>query len=658
MNIILESLELSFFKGVVSEKILFNPFVNDISAPNGGFKTTTVDAWNWLLFGKDSEGRADFDIKTLRSDNSVIERVDHSVCGVLNVSGQRYELKRVLREQWVKRKGVEKFDRNFTECFVDDVPVNVSEFQAAINKIINEEVLKLITNPLYFAKLHWQSRRKILCGMAGEINFSELIPLIISTENKIFVDLLAYGLMQGKTLSELKAKNKASKNRITDRLVELDNSLKEQNNTMSEALDWKALEADKGQIGKESDKLDEAATSSQSALNAANQIVTQTNNKITQLRASQRTIMTDAINKEQLRVDMLNEDYKGLGNQITAEKSRLVSLEKVKDSAKQTTDSDQKQLDTHKQKIAGLLESWHKANNEVFSESDCLICPLYSVKCNDTEAVDKFNTSHLSALEAFETDKRARLEKINADGKAEGILRDAAFKLFDEHGKVSIDLCISVVALGESIEEMKKRYDSFKVVPVQQIVGVNILEWSELEKQIDTITIPEEQKADETISQRRKDINERLIAVSGKLAVRDDIARRQARIVQIEDEQQTNISELSKIEGMEDAMATFQKANMNEMESRINHRFALVRFRLFDRLVNGEEEESCDILINGVPYESANKASRVNAGIDIINAISGFYSTYAPIFIDNRESVTDIIPTQSQIINLRVAVNN
>ena len=38
------------------------------------------------------------------------------------------------------------------------------------------------------------------------------------------------------------------------------------------------------------------------------------------------------------------------------------------------------------------------------------------------------------------------------------------------------------------------------------------------------------------------------------------------------------------------------------------------------------------------PYESANTASKINAGLAIINTLSFFNNINAPIFIDNAES--------------------
>jgi hypothetical protein len=77
---------------------------------------------------------------------------------------------------------------------------------------------------------------------------------------------------------------------------------------------------------------------------------------------------------------------------------------------------------------------------------------------------------------------------------------------------------------------------------------------------------------------------------------------------------------------------------------------------LFETLQNGEIKECCNVLINtngiDVPYNDANHAGRINAGIDIINCFSKEYQKYLPIFIDFRESVSEIIQTNSQVINL------
>ncbi|EUG16535.1 TPA: hypothetical protein QBY22_002686, partial [Staphylococcus aureus] len=57
----------------------------------------------------------------------------------------------------------------------------------------------------------------------------------------------------------------------------------------------------------------------------------------------------------------------------------------------------------------------------------------------------------------------------------------------------------------------------------------------------------------------------------------------------------------------------------------------------------------------GVEYDSGlNNASRINVGLDIINTLSKHFKVTAPIFIDNAESVTELIKTESQQIQLIV----
>lgn len=93
---------------------------------------------------------------------------------------------------------------------------------------------------------------------------------------------------------------------------------------------------------------------------------------------------------------------------------------------------------------------------------------------------------------------------------------------------------------------------------------------------------------------------------------------------------------------------------MEEVDRRVNGLFKYVKFKLFDKTYEGNEYETCETLIDGVPYFSANNAGRVNGALDIINAICEYHGIYAPIMIDNAESINEVIPTKSQLILLVV----
>jgi len=115
--------------------------------------------------------------------------------------------------------------------------------------------------------------------------------------------------------------------------------------------------------------------------------------------------------------------------------------------------------------------------------------------------------------------------------------------------------------------------------------------------------------------------------------------------------------QLADLEKQEFIMTDFERVKMNSVESQVNKMFSLVRFKMFNTLINGGIEPCCETLINGVPWLDANSASRTNGGIDIINTLSNYYQVSAPIWIDNNESVNRLCDTQSQVIKLTVTTD-
>jgi hypothetical protein len=60
-------------------------------------------------------------------------------------------------------------------------------------------------------------------------------------------------------------------------------------------------------------------------------------------------------------------------------------------------------------------------------------------------------------------------------------------------------------------------------------------------------------------------------------------------------------------------------------------------------------------MVDGVPYRSVNTAGQIQASLDIINTIQHHYGIFAPVFIDNAESITEIPVMQCQTVELIVS---
>jgi len=102
----------------------------------------------------------------------------------------------------------------------------------------------------------------------------------------------------------------------------------------------------------------------------------------------------------------------------------------------------------------------------------------------------------------------------------------------------------------------------------------------------------------------------------------------------------------------------YSRLKAGVLEDSINSHFKLIKFKLFNEQINGGIEETCIATVNGVPYTSINNAARINAGLDIINTLQEIYQVKAPIFIDNAESVVEVLGMNSQLIKLYVSEND
>src|SRR5688572_12627008 len=99
MKIEIKTLTLINFKGIKHKVISLNSDINSIVGDNGTGKTTIKDAFLWLLFGKDSNDRTDFEIKPLDMFGNPSQKIENEVSAELIIDGISNSVKRVFREK-------------------------------------------------------------------------------------------------------------------------------------------------------------------------------------------------------------------------------------------------------------------------------------------------------------------------------------------------------------------------------------------------------------------------------------------------------------------------------------------------------------------------------------------------------------------------------
>lgn len=654
-TIILQSLKLVYFKGQKNLEVNFNPDITDISGANETGKTTLMDAFIWILFGKDSTGSAQFDIKTLNFDNSVIEKVDHEVTAVLLVDGRKLELKKVYRENWVKRRGELEtiMQGHETVCYFDELLVQIGEYNRRINDILDESTFKLITNPSYFNSLKWNDRRDVLIKMAENVTDDYIVSL-----NPSFKDIIAN--LNGKTVAEMKAKTTQQRLTIKKELDQIPIRINEVTLQKPETLDYVLIE--KSIVGKVDEiiSIDAKIQDKQQAKELEYQMHSGKLLEKNELKTKQQQVIFDAKSKAQKTAMDANELYNEKNNQIQTLSNDWRRVDNEMKSLKIDLLNLQQQHEQTENKRNSLRDQFNLVNESKIDSIESLVCPVYGHKCNDMFAVNKFADSAIETTEKFNTDKIAKLETIRNNGLNEKTRLDNLVIGIENTKAEILKAENKLVELQKQIEDLRKEVSLMSIQEPETIVPENLKDWVELQNQILTIEkeltdyIPVDNSE---LTTKRTELQSELDNLKLQLATKDQIEKAENRIMELNKEARILSQQIADLEKIEYDLLQFSKAKMSEIDKVINSKFKYVKFKLFDVQINGSEVECCITTINGVPFESANHASCVNAGLDIIRVLSEYYGISAPCFIDNAESTNKFIEIPGQMIRLFVTTD-
>lgn len=621
----LTKLELLNFKGLKSFAININGDVV-IRGDNATGKTTVFDSVCWLLFGKDSLDRADFEIKTL-DGGKPIHKVDHEVTGTFTLDkGGTVELKRVYREKYSSPRGGEvTLTGHTTDYFVDGVPKKEKEYKEIVSSLVDESIFKLITNPLYFNETYsWQNRRKLLLEMCGDIDD---ISVINSRDD---LRRLAE-LLEGRTVDDHRKVVAAKKTAINKELdmipVRIDEAMR---NKPEIASDKEKLIRDIETLSAGIDEVEKQKAIIQNGFSS-----TEKESKIRDIKRQLEVQSSKVLSDYHKQKQRLRDEYE-------ASLTKLKMVEVDRDRCADRRDELNKEIERESKRIATLQSEFDTFNAQQFNKESC-------PTCGQALPADK-----QAALEAeFNTNKSKKLEEWKG-------LIESAVKLkanYEEQQEImssKIDSLTTEVSQYSDAYNVKfKEYEAYSEPNVE---GDPV--YTDLKAQLFLLEIDDEPGAE---AEELAKLDEELSSMKSKKAgletelnkfkLIDDINH---RILELENQQQKLVAEKNALDEAAFLMDEFIKAKVNMLEENINSRFKLARFKMFNVMLNGNVEECCETAYKGVPYRSMNNAARINVGLDIINALTSYYKVNAPVFIDNAEAVTEFVPVNSQTIKLIV----
>ncbi len=633
-DVLLIYLHLHNFKGV--KDFTLSTGGNDVSifGDNATGKTTLADACWWLLGGKDSDGRSDFELKRLDEDGTPEHHLDHEVEGVFLIGDQKKTLKKVYKEKWTKRRGAteREFDGHTTDYFHDGVPVTAGEFGLIVAEIASAETMRLLTDPYQFAAaLHWKERRGLLLDVCGDVSDEDVI-----TSDKALIDLP--DVLEGRTLDDHRKVVNARRKQINEELdklpVRIDEAeralpdiselpsedecatdLLRANNTKHEAeQDLARIEAG-GQVAEKTKELREVEAAIQTAKNVA--------------------AAEEAEQKKALRTE----------RDEVADNLRTTS-DHVK-TAKLEAESSRASVERLADRMDERRVEWKLKDAETFEHEEPDTCAA----CGQSLPEDQVEAATQKALEAFNAKKADQLAGIAHDGQRSKEEHDALVGAAETRQKV--------------IEEAEEDWDGFQrehegishrllEITVEPDLG-DLVEQKEAIEQVitelQTDSTEEIDRAKEAIDRQGKLI-ERVRVVISDYGVRE---RGMVRITELRGQEKTMATEFEELERQLHLMDLFVRVKVDMLTDQINARFKLARFKLFNILVNGGIEECCEVSFGGVPWGNLNHGAQINTGLDIITTLQEHFGVSLPVWVDQSESITKLPELSCQLIRLVVS---
>lgn len=640
MKVILKKLVLANFKGIKEKEIDFTEKTN-ISGDNATGKSTIFDAYSWLLWGKDSFNRKDYEIKPYDENNDIIHNLESSVVGIFDVDGKEIKFERIYKEVWSKKRGsnTETFTGNTTDFYINDVPKKKKEYEDEIGKIVTEDEFNLLSNPLYFNTiLDKKDRRKILLSLVKDVSIDD-----VKAANKELEDLD----LSNYTIDEIQAMAKATCKKINDKLKEIPARIDELEKTKT-TEDFTELEKEKEEIQKSIEDIDKDLAGAKDI----GEEIEKRQRAMTNLLSECHKITEEFDNNKNKLIKEAETDLNDTRRKITAANYEIENLIDRRKTLEKYQEITKESIKKYKKDVETLKEKWTNIQLEKFDGN--FICPTCGKEFDPEKKGEIFKR--------FKLDKSKRLEEIGKDGKycqnqvktlEENLAANkeeleeiqskllkisdarAANKIVEAEQEEKLEKAQKLELCDKSLKEIDKRRELSKAI----------------QKEIDDIG---KEDNSEILSQKQA-YNERLDEVNTKLSNQGLNAELDEKIKKYMDEEKELGKEFEIQQEKLYLCDEYIKTYTHLVSDKINDLFTKVEFKLFDTQINGGVVETAEATYKGVPYGSLNSAAQINAGLDVINSLSKHYEKQIPIFVDNAESVNELVETQSQLITLSVS---
>lgn len=645
MEIKFKKIRIRNFRGLVSFEANLEGRSVRISGANGLGKSSVADAITWVLFGKDSRRRTAFPIDPVDDEGRIIHNLDVSVELELLIDGQPTTLRRRRQEKWVQKRGMtrEQLDGHQTTCYIDGRPLPSSDFSSHVDTIVKEELFRALTTPDYFPSLPMDQQYRLLVKIVGTRTLAEIAAKdeealkVVDELGQRSLDQYRQGLSYDlqRTRKELET--------IPVRLSEVQGFIEQVKK--AKGADGKTAQRHAKGIEEKLRQVTQEIDSMAGVVRAENARYNDQRAYIQQLR-QQRAAIEDRIEKQNREARTLHQSL------VCKAKEELEAAEERHTAAKTMLGLHERRLKDLEQQLTDFRSRWEEVERLSFSwNAEEAVCPT----CGQPLPQDQADQKRVEAEMRFNERKMKQQDALDEEGKK---LAASKQRLQDLSAAAREEMATAERLMPEARERLSKA----EAEPIEQADYHDASDWQRLSSEID---------------QRMKELEQTTQAQEppqlAALRTEEQAYRKELRLLQQTIDRSKQIDEyirrekelqkwrttlsgdVARMQTRLEAAERLQLMEAADLQQRVNDLFPSVRFRLSRELLNGREVGHCELSVDGVPYSGLSTSERINAGLELINALARHYNIVAPIVIDNAEAVNKVAPTLGQQILLEVS---
>ena len=647
-----------------------------ISGRNRTGKTTVKHLLNWILFDKNAEGKQATGIRPHDADGKDEDFVDIIGTVVLEVDGREVEIQKVQKQKWVTDRLTkeQKFSGNVNVLYVNGVEKSEKDFKAWLNTVIGEQTYLECSNANVFFGKDTKGRREMLFNRIPTVSNMD----VIDSDPEFYevAEILHAGTPEEVDIDDAIA---AVRRRIKGK-GRGDRGLEGERDAFPARIDEASkniMDIAEFELGiADMERKLTALDLQEATLNDATKAYDAKAQEINELKEKYREIASKA--SEDL-INLRNEKEKAISS-LVIDRNEIYS-HKIK------AESDLKQAEILKEAAKVVIqkakENYQNLMEKSFDDSeietirsevlpgDSLMCPTcgqFLPQGRQAEIKAEFEgrkQTRIKAIEdkrkAFETDKQTELLNITQSGEKAKADYESNKEREAKLKELTNELNAKVEDLTNKISVLSKECVA---IPSQVDLSQN-KEIRELDAQINQLQ-DDLLKLGNSPAERDEIKRERSMADMAIAEYRAKITQSQAaqdRVDELKAQQRDVAQKIADAMRELDLLDRFNRKKLSMIEERINEAFKVIKFRLFEKQVNGEYSSMCQVLVNGTSYDSTlNEGSRRLAEIDLLTAFQRIAGVSVPIFIDNAEGLSDdtvqsifeTIKPDCQIVEMRV----